>query len=168
MVLPKCLGDHPEKGAGLELIERLYIDKNLKQPNYIIAVTSHEDAYNENISRLLELGVPIILADNSFDVIKKALTNKINYCLNNNNSISPKKEIIAILDAPPKVTIKWLYQHVSATLWLGTVMFLLAVFTLGVKTSKLTIIKQIYSIEDSAVKASNKESNELINLKTKD
>lgn len=154
MVLPKCIGDHPETGAGIELIERLYSDIRLRSPNEIIAVTSHKDAFSQNKERLVELGVPFVLADDSFEIIKKTLLNKVSYCTNRNTAPvqDGPRAITQQLVAPEKVTIKWLYQHVGLNIWITGISVVIASFLFGIQSSKLTLVKQMFSLENKAVK----------------
>lgn len=160
MVLPKCIGDHCESDAGIELIERLYSDKRLYSPDEIIAVTSHKDAFSKQEERLFDLGVPFVLADDSFEKIKLILLNKIKYCLNikYSSSIAHEKVDEVTLSLPEKVTLKWIYNNVGLGFWLKIISIVLGIYILGIQSSKLTIVKQSFNLEKKEVKNTLEES----------
>lgn len=149
MILPKCLGDHSEKNAGLELIERLYINTRLNQPDHLLAVTSHSDAFDTHRQRLFELGVPFLLADGEFNEVKKLLINKIKYCSNQNasNKKAGNTDVVQQLASPEKVTLKWLFHHVGISHWIWAFGLLIGAYCAGVQSSKLEVVKQVFKLE---------------------
>lgn len=159
MILPKCIGDHCEPDAGIELIERLYSDKRLYSPDEIIAVTSHKDAFIKQERRLFDLGVPFVLADDSFEKIKLILLNKIKYCLNLKHSSSMTQEKVdeVTLSLPEKVTLKWIYNSVGLDFWLKVISIFLGIYILGIQSSKLTVVKQVFNLEKKEETAIKKE-----------
>jgi len=67
-------------------------------------------------------------------------------------------EIIAgSLSPPENVTLKWLFMHVPVLLWLAFVGLLVGVYSLGVKTSQLAIVRDLFEL-DSIPKVRNEKS----------
>jgi hypothetical protein len=55
------------------------------------------------------------------------------------------------IEAPEisKITLKWIFQHVPIKFMLGAVAIILAVFALGVKASKISIVQEIFGTQAS-------------------
>ena len=68
----------------------------------------------------------------------------------------PKKETLKVkeIEHPEKITLKWLYQHVGWQFWVGVVSVSGVIFTLGVHSTKLTLVQQIYGLDEVTSKIS--------------
>lgn len=51
------------------------------------------------------------------------------------------------LEPPDKVTIQWLIKHVPVMLWLASFGLLVAAYSFGVKTSHISLIRDLYGLE---------------------
>jgi len=107
------------------------------------------------------------MADDSFDEIKSILLNKINYCSNVKLTSTPTsiQGGEPSLSLPEKVTLKWIYQNVGLSIWITAVSTILAIFILGIQSSKLTVVKQIFSLENKEKIVKHNEVKKTENVK---
>ncbi len=156
MNLPQMIGDAPSLSNGAELIEAIYRNNKINKPFCLIGATSHKDAYEKNYEKLIKYGIPLVMTAESNDNLKALLSNKIGYYQHVKESITANSNANnnpTDMSYPEKVTVAWLLKHVDWKHWIGAVTVLVAAFSLGVKASGTTFVKQMYGIsgENTAV-----------------
>ena len=62
-------------------------------------------------------------------------------------SLPAKRTSSGTLEVPPKVTLSWLFKHVPVGLWMAAAALLLAAFVAGVKSSEISLIREIFGLQ---------------------
>jgi hypothetical protein len=58
-------------------------------------------------------------------------------------------ESLSELEMPDKITIPWLVKHVEVKHWIAVVVFAAAIFVLGVQASRLSLVREMFGLDDS-------------------
>ena len=58
-----------------------------------------------------------------------------------------KRASSGTLEVPPKVTLSWLFKHVPVGLWVAAGALFLAAFAAGVKSSEISLIREIFGLQ---------------------
>lgn len=147
MNLPQIIGDTPSPRNGYEFIRNIFRNQKLKKPLYIIGATSHKDAYTENLEGLASYGVPLLLVDTSTSDLRDLVSQKISYYQVVKQNLTKVSNVVAAsqdIQYPSKVTFGWLINNVDYKHWIVAVLLLFSVFTAGVKSSELSLVKEIF------------------------
>ncbi|WP_018984713.1 response regulator [Salinimonas chungwhensis] len=151
MNLPQSIGEPPSLGSGTELVVALFTNSRYKKPLSIIAVTSHVDAYQANKEHMQNYGVPFLLFSNDPENFSRLISNKIHYYQSvkeNSRSRLVNMPLTDVNVPSERVTLKWLYHNVDWKHWVAGLVLLGASFSLGVKLSSVSIIKEIYGVSE--------------------
>ncbi|MCT8987649.1 response regulator [Shewanella phaeophyticola] len=145
MNLPESIGEEPSIKSGSTLIHTLFTNERLNKPLFIIAATSHTDAFKENNEFLTTNGIPFVLTDNSTQDLPDLISKKIKYyhSLKEQIEIKFNENKSTSLNASEKVTLKWLFEHVDLKHWVAAISLLLASFGAGYQASKLTLVQEM-------------------------
>ncbi|MCB5196384.1 phosphorylase family protein [Deefgea salmonis] len=77
--IPDILGGDINTNGGVELINSICIRANVLRPRNIVAVTSHNDSYEENVDFFRSRGWVLINANNDTHSVSQIIHNKFNY-----------------------------------------------------------------------------------------
>lgn len=151
MNLPQSIGEPPSLVSGTELVVALFTNSRYKKPLSIIAVTSHVDAYQANKEQMQNYGVPFLLSTDDPESFSRLISNKIYYYQSVKECSQLRlvnKPLIDVNVSSEKVTLKWLYHNVDWKHWVTGFFLLAASFSLGVKLSSVSIVKEIYGVSE--------------------
>ncbi|MND46250.1 5'-methylthioadenosine/S-adenosylhomocysteine nucleosidase [compost metagenome] len=77
--LPERMGEPINKDGGRNFLETLEINTKVNKPTYIVAITQHQESYDENIAFFTEKGWVLIGGDHDENILKELITSKCKY-----------------------------------------------------------------------------------------
>lgn len=74
------------------------------------------------------------------------------------SSQPPSSSAKADLPVPERVTLRWLFQHVPVGLWFSAAALLCTVFVLGVQSSRLSFVREVFGLTEASLIAATSPS----------
>lgn len=77
--IPEVLGDDSHSAGGMQLVEQIEVRSGINRPTSIIAITSHQAAYEESLDFFQSRGWTILLGVDDTERLEKILQTQLNY-----------------------------------------------------------------------------------------